>query len=84
MIAAGTGIAPFRGFILEQERLKSVGKPIGQMLLFFGCRKPEEDYLYRDEIAQAVASLGCDLTVITAFSRYEKSSKMYVQDRVAE
>jgi len=46
MIAAGSGIAPMRGFIQERAMQKESGRDVGKMLLFFGCRSPEEDYLY--------------------------------------
>jgi NADPH-ferrihemoprotein reductase len=83
MIAAGTGIAPFRAFLHEKARLKTMGKEIGQIMLFFGARD-ESEYLYRDEI-KAVASgvLKDELIVITAFSR-TGNAKVYVQDRVLE
>ncbi|GKU16306.1 unnamed protein product [Fusarium langsethiae] len=84
MIAAGTGLAPFRGFILERARLQAVGKPIGKMLLFFGCRSPDQDYLYRDELAEMTQKLQGCLEIVTAFSRAEVEPKQYVQDRVQE
>ncbi|CEI60576.1 NADPH--cytochrome P450 reductase [Fusarium venenatum] len=84
MIAAGTGLAPFRGFILERARLQAVGKPIGKMLLFFGCRSPDQDYLYRDELAEVTQKLQGCLEVVNAFSRAEGEPKKYVQDRVEE
>lgn len=83
MIAAGTGIAPFLGFIAERAALKKMGKPCGAMLLFFGCRHPEEDYLYRDELAKLQEVLAEELVIVTAFSRLE-SKKIYVQDKVRE
>ncbi|GAB7355567.1 hypothetical protein MBLNU459_g6040t1 [Dothideomycetes sp. NU459] len=83
MIAAGTGMAPFRGFIQERARLKQMGKPVGQMLLFFGCRSPEEDYLYAEELAELQQVLKDELRIITAFSR-QGEKKVYVQDRVLE
>lgn len=85
MIGAGTGIAPFRAFILERARLKAVGKPVGRMILFFGCRLPDEDYLYRDELAEAAAEMDGALEIVTAFSRAaDGTSKTYVQHRVGE
>ncbi|RGP71158.1 nadph-ferrihemo reductase [Fusarium sporotrichioides] len=84
MIAAGTGLAPFRGFILERARLQAVGKPIGKMILFFGCRSPDQDYLYRDELAEMTQKLQGCLEIVTAFSRAEVEPKQYVQDRVQE
>ncbi|KAJ4009787.1 hypothetical protein NW752_009375 [Fusarium irregulare] len=84
MIAAGTGLAPFRGFILERARLQAVGKPLGKMLFFFGCRSPDQDYLYREELAEVVAKLQGSLEIVTAFSRADGQPKKYVQDNVEE
>lgn len=85
MIGAGTGIAPFRAFIQERERQKAVGKPIGRMLLFYGCRRPDEDFIFQEEFEHAVNTLDGALEIITAFSRPEgKQKKAYVQDRIAE
>ncbi|MCJ1391072.1 hypothetical protein MMC18_003933 [Xylographa bjoerkii] len=83
MIAAGTGIAPFRGFLQERARLQSMGRDVGKMMLFFGCRRSEEDYLYRKELDEMNRSFNGKLEIVTAFSR-EQESKIYVQDRVEE
>ncbi|KAK7407888.1 hypothetical protein QQX98_009947 [Neonectria punicea] len=84
MIGAGTGMAPFRGFTIERARLKAIGKPVGRMILFFGCRRPDEDYLYRRELAETAASLDGLLEIVPAFSRADDLPKAYVQDRVGE
>lgn len=85
MVAAGTGIAPFRAFIAERARMKSVGKPVGRMLLFFGCRNQDEDYLYAEELAELGKVLGDALRIVNAFSRpVGGSSKVYVRHRVVE
>ncbi|KAI9820784.1 MAG: hypothetical protein M1827_005155 [Pycnora praestabilis] len=87
MVAAGTGIAPFRAFLQERARLKTVGREIGKMILFFGCRNANEDFIYREELEQMQETLGDALKIVTAFSRQDKNadgSKMYVQDRVEE
>ncbi|UQC84110.1 NADP/FAD dependent oxidoreductase [Colletotrichum lupini] len=81
MVAAGTGVAPFRAFIHERARLASVGKDVGRMMLFFGCQN-ESDYLYRDEFAEWIAGpLAKKLVVVTAFSR-ASNEKCYVQNKV--
>lgn len=84
MVAAGTGLAPFRGFIAERCRLMQIGKPVGEMILFFGCRHPDEDFIYQAELEEMERTLGGKLRVITAFSRVEGQPREYVQDRVLE
>jgi Sulfite reductase, alpha subunit (flavoprotein) len=50
MICAGTGLAPFRGFLQERALRHAHGEPAGPALLFFGCDHPDVDLLYRDEL----------------------------------
>ena len=83
MVAAGTGIAPFRGFLQERARLQSMGRDVGKMVLFFGCRHPDEDYLYKEELENMVQAFQGKLQIITAFSR-QGPRKVYVQDRIEE
>ncbi|KAI4918178.1 hypothetical protein J4E90_002559 [Alternaria incomplexa] len=83
MVSAGTGFAPFRAFLQERAKLHAIGRPIGKMLLFFGCRN-QEDYIYHDELAKMQEQLGEKLEIVTAFSRMQGQRRVYVQDRVAE
>jgi NADPH-ferrihemoprotein reductase len=83
MISAGTGFAPFRAFLQERAKLHAIGKPVGNMLLFFGCRN-HDDYIYHDELAKVQEQLGDKLDIVTALSRLHGEKKVYVQDRVAE
>ncbi|KAJ5632528.1 hypothetical protein N7490_008867 [Penicillium lividum] len=83
MVGAGTGLAPFRAFLSERCQVQKIGKEVGPMLLFFGCRDPNEDFIYRDELAEMQSTLGEKLRVVTAFSR-QGTPRQYVQDRVSE
>jgi len=50
MVGAGAGVAPFRGF-WEQMKRESREAPAA---LFFGCRHPDKDWIYKTEMNQAV------------------------------
>ena len=81
MVCAGTGIAPFRGFVQERALQIEAGRKLAPALLFFGCHKPGQDDLHADEIS-AWASKGA-VDVRYAYSRDSASSNgaKYVQDR---
>jgi len=81
MIAAGTGIAPFRGFIQERAAQLVCGRDIGRTVLYYGCRT-KQDFLYSDEL-QKWATLGAvELKIV--FSREMIYGKKYVQDLLWE
>ncbi|KLJ09320.1 NADPH-cytochrome P450 reductase [Blastomyces silverae] len=83
MVGPGTGVAPFRGFIQERAAQAERGDTVGPTILFYGCRKREEDFLYKDEWETFASKLGSSLQIITAFSR-ESSKKVYVQHKLRE
>jgi cytochrome P450/NADPH-cytochrome P450 reductase len=78
MVGPGTGLAPFRGFVQERAAMRRNGDTVGRSLLFFGCRHPEQDYLYREELEE-YAKEGV-ITLHVAFSRVE--DRAYVQDLI--
>ena len=81
MICAGTGLAPFRGFLQERALRHAHGEPAGPALLFFGCDHPDVDLLYRDELEnwerQGI------VTLCPAFFRKPDGEVTFVQHRVA-
>ncbi len=81
MIGPGTGLAPFRGFLQQRAALKKSGRALGPAMLFFGCRHPEQDFLYADELKAYAADEIVELHV--AFSR-AGAARAYVQHRIAE
>jgi NADPH-ferrihemoprotein reductase len=56
---------------------------MGHVLLFFGCRDPELDFLYRQDLEELCAA-GRGATLVTAFSRQPGQPRVYVQDRLRE
>jgi sulfite reductase (NADPH) flavoprotein alpha-component len=78
MIGPGTGIAPFRAFLQERRALGSRG----QAWLFFGHRRGDCDFLYRQELEDFLDA-GTLARLDTAFSR-EGTEKVYVQHRMLE
>ncbi|KAF2083443.1 hypothetical protein K490DRAFT_69804 [Saccharata proteae CBS 121410] len=83
MVGPGTGVAPFRGFVQERAALARAGENVGKTVLFFGCRKKDEDFLYSDEWEQYKKDLGDNFELHVAFSR-EGPNKVYVQHKIKE
>lgn len=83
MISAGTGIAPFRGFIQQRAALQQNDQVLGEALLFHGCRDPDQDFLYKEELEQWSQKGVVQLRPV--FSRIENTNGVkYVQHRLWE
>jgi sulfite reductase (NADPH) flavoprotein alpha-component len=78
MIGPGTGIAPFRAFLLDR---KATGAP-GKNWLFFGHQRSDYDFFYSDEL-NALKTSGLLTRMSLAWSR-DGAKKFYVQDRMRE
>jgi sulfite reductase (NADPH) flavoprotein alpha-component len=78
MIGPGTGIAPFRAFLLDR---KATGAP-GKNWLFFGHQRSECDFFYAGEL-NAMKTSGLLTRLSLAWSR-DGAKKFYVQDRMRE
>jgi len=84
MIGPGTGIAPMRALLQEREYMKETKKleVIGQNILYFGCKRKDQDYLYKEELAKFQDD-GILNQLHVAFSR-EGPTKVYVQHLLAQ
>lgn len=82
MICAGTGLAPFRGFVQERAVQIAAGRKLAKALLFVGCRYHDRDRLYADEFDHWEKQGAVELRY--AFSREPEASLgcRYVQDRM--
>ncbi|QRY45572.1 cytochrome P450 [Mycolicibacterium boenickei] len=80
LVGAGTGVAPFRGFIGDRLAAQAAGEPFTSALCFFGVRHPDVDYLFRDEF-EAAERAGV-VRMRPAFSRRPEDEIRYVQDRI--
>lgn len=77
MIGPGTGLAPFRGFLHEIQHLRAKeGLVTDDVILYYGCRNKEEDYLYREEL-ETMHKDGTISQLRLAFSR-DQTEKIYV------
>jgi hypothetical protein len=78
MVCAGSGLAPFRGFRQDRAlQAQEQGVQAAPALLFFGCDRPDVDYLYQDELA-AWTEQGI-VDVRPAFSAAPVDGATYVQ-----
>jgi sulfite reductase (NADPH) flavoprotein alpha-component len=78
MIGPGTGIAPFRAFLLDRKATGASGKN----WLFFGHQRSDCDFFYSDEL-NALKTSGLLTRLSLAWSR-DGDKKFYVQDRMRE
>jgi len=74
LIGPGTGVAPFRGFLEERAAQQAAGSAVAPVQLYFGCRHPQHDWLYRDDIARwaerGVAEVHTAYSVVPDAARY--------------
>nr|AGN32968.1 P450 reductase [Trypanosoma rangeli] len=80
MIGPGTGVAPLIGFLHRRNAWKKRGNELGKAMLFFGCRRKDEDHIYSDFMRECLTN-GTLSVLDVAYSR-EQEAKVYVQHRV--
>ncbi|MGW4172496.1 cytochrome P450 [Streptomyces chartreusis] len=77
MVAAGTGLAPFRGAVADRAAALAAGAELAPALCYFGCDAPDADFLHADEL-YAAESAGA-VSLRPAFS----TAGTFVQHRIA-
>ncbi|CAG9174810.1 bifunctional cytochrome P450/NADPH--P450 reductase [Cupriavidus pampae] len=74
LIGPGTGLAPFRGFLEERAAQRAAGTTVATTQLYYGCRHPAHDWLYRDDIerwsSEGVADVHVAYSVVEGAPRY--------------
>jgi cytochrome P450 / NADPH-cytochrome P450 reductase len=80
LIGPGTGFAPLRGFLQERASQRELGMEAAPSLVFYGCRHPQHDLFYGDEMRQwekqGVARIHL------AYSSSDQSPHRFVQQAV--
>lgn len=91
MIGPGTGVAPFRAFVQDRVALARKAKDKdgpdalkdwGTIDLFYGCRRSDWDYLYKNEWQEYERELDGKFRMHVALSREPGQKKVYVQQLV--
>ncbi|MER5940502.1 cytochrome P450 [Streptomyces sp. NPDC001928] len=77
MVAAGTGLAPFRGAVADRTAALAAGDELAPALCYFGCDAPDADFLHAEEL-YAADSAGA-VSLRPAFS----TAGTFVQHRIA-
>ncbi|MEV6112649.1 cytochrome P450 [Streptomyces sp. NPDC052109] len=81
MVAAGTGLAPFRGAVADRAAARSAGAELPPALLYFGCDAPDADFLHAGELRAAEEAGAVSLR--PAFSAAPENGAAFVQHRIA-
>jgi cytochrome P450/NADPH-cytochrome P450 reductase len=81
MVAAGTGLAPFRGAIADRAAALAAGAELPPALCYVGCDAPDADFLHAAELRAAEAAGAVALR--PAFSAAPQDGVLFVQHRIA-
>ncbi|MFF3846804.1 cytochrome P450 [Streptomyces sp. NPDC002328] len=81
MVAAGTGLAPFRGAVADRVAALASGAELAPALCYFGCDAPDADFLHAEELRAAETAGAVGLR--PAFSAAPGNGALFVQHRIA-
>ena len=82
MVCAGTGLAPFRGFIQERAQQIEAGRQLAPTLLFVGCRYHDRDRLYAEEFDEWERLGAVDVRYAFSCEPERSQGCKYVQERL--
>lgn len=82
LMATGTGIAPYIGFLQEMEYRKKQNQKVNPTIMMFGSKNKAYDFIYEEEILkwQSENLIQC---LYLAFSR-DQDKKFYIQNVLAQ
>ncbi|RSS78660.1 cytochrome P450 [Streptomyces sp. WAC06614] len=81
MVAAGTGLAPFRGAVADRWHLQDQQGALPPALCYFGCDAPDVDYLHQAEL-RAAEQAGA-VSMRPTFALAPVDGQRFVQHRMA-
>ena len=71
MIGPGTGIAPFVSFLRSQKMHKEIASE-SNLWLFYGCRSPFKDFLFKNEILTVFSKMLSNLMLSYSRIKYDE------------
>ncbi|MFC3572496.1 bifunctional cytochrome P450/NADPH--P450 reductase [Streptomyces yaanensis] len=81
MVAAGTGLAPFRGALADRVARLASGARLAPAVCYFGCDSPDGDFLHAQELRAAERAGAVELRPV--FSAAPVDGQRFVQHRIA-
>jgi cytochrome P450/NADPH-cytochrome P450 reductase len=84
LVCAGSGLAPFRGFVEERATFmkKHPETPLARCILLIGCRHPEKDALYMQDLNEWEKTGAMELQYAFSAAPDKSHGCRYVQDRL--
>lgn len=84
LVCAGSGLAPFKGFVEERAAImkKTPETSLATCILLIGCRHPEKDALYMQELEDYEKAGAVELQYAFSTAPDKSHGCRYIQDRL--